>query len=272
MMIASPQLQVWPQGKPSQVDDLRPDGHFGYLNEQVLWIRHQAIDDSRSALRVPETIRWAGKKKGDEPSENYQVGQCWESRSNKLLLDKCPLSYAYGESPGRLSAIVEFVHDESLQIEFTVENISKNRMEQVACHFCLNHRRAPLLGRRLFVSCSGQGRDFSKYIDTERNGWRRYAFNESTTHGDLPEVTEPLLFSETVIQDGCFTSVIGSAQASYLSSNTAWPCTDIGIDFGDIDSGRATASRIFVSFGHRPKDYFLQRMGSLISKNKANSG
>ncbi len=267
MMISSPQIDVWPQGKPSQVDDLLSDGQFGYLNEQVLWIRHKAMEDSRSALRVPEFVRWAGKK-GADPGKHYQayqVGQSWQSSNNRLLFEKCPISYSHGESPGKLAATVEFIEDDILQVELEIENLSRNRIEEALCHFCLNHRRAPLLGRNQFAHCDDGWMDFAKYEDDESKGWRQYYFDRSKNYKELPDIAEPLLFSETVSENGLFTSVIGSPQAEYICSKTSWPCTDICIDFGDIDSDQTCARRIFISFGYQTKDHFLEKMAPLVS-------
>ncbi len=61
LALRSPVVEVWPQGGPSDHDGVTPDGRAGYLNEQVLWVRHSALEDSRCLLRVPEGVGWAGK-------------------------------------------------------------------------------------------------------------------------------------------------------------------------------------------------------------------
>lgn len=268
MTISSSRIDVWPQGKPAEIDDLRPDGGFGYLNEQVLWIRHSDMKDSRSALRVPETVKWEGKEEAKEPAQYYQVGQCWRHSGDKLLFEKCSISCSSGRSPGVIASAVEIVEDEILRVEIAIGNKADAALKQTECHFCLNHRRAPLLGRRLSAYSSNNWVDFHKYRSPDRAGWLFYHFTDGHNDDELPSITAPILFSETVCETGVLTSAIGASWAKYICSNTIWPCTDICIDFATINPGQSCSRELFVGLGLLSKDDLLERISAHFRENK----
>jgi len=266
--ISGGSIDIWPQGSPGATDDLLPDGGFGYLNEQVLWLRHGAMRDSRSALRVPEGIHWAGKGRVEDPtaqSHNYQVGQHWRRCDNRLLFEACPISAPLAPAPGAISALVEIVDDDLVRVGVALTNASQQALSDVQCHFCFNHRRAPLLGRRVFAFSTGGWVDFGQYVSSEP--FRYYGFNNEKNVNGLPAITCPALFSETVFEGGIpFVSVIGSEFASCLASNVSWPCTDLYVSFGTIHPGETCTRRLFVGLGRGTKDDWLDRMSSRFSR------
>ena len=270
--LRSPVLEVWLQGGPSDFDGVTPDGRAGYLNEQVLWVRHAALADSRCLLRVPEGVGWAGKRRiaasalsGD--NHHYQVGQRWSLSDGGLEYRDCPVSYMFGESPGRLSARVELVGDEILKIGLTVESSPERPMEAVSAHVCFNHRRSPMLGRKLYVRAEPGWVDFRQYHQffAIESDFIRYDLRGVGNPPALPELAEPLLFSETVSEGGgAFVSAIGARHALSIASNIVWPCTDATLDFRDLRPGEQVRRDLFVGLGPGTRDAWLERMTALL--------
>ena len=272
LTVRSPLVELWPQGGPSDCDGVTPDGRTGYLNEQVLWIRHARLQDSRCLLRIPEGVSWEGKHRLapsalSKDNHHYQIGQQWSLSGNGLEYRDCPVTNMFGESPGRVSARVELVDDEIVEIGLTVESGPDRPMNAVSAHVCFNHRRSPMLGRRLYVRAASGWVDFRQYhqffgIDSD---FIRYDLRGGNNPSALPEVTEPLLFSETVHENGgSFVSVIGSRDALAIASNIVWPCTDATLDFGDLRPGERVRRDLFIGLGPGSRDDWLDRLTDLL--------
>ena len=260
--IAAGDITVWPQGPPDATDDLQPDGGFGYLNEQVLWFQHDAMPDSRSALRIPEGISWAAKQRVDAhtaQSHNYQIGQQWTAHNGTLRYDNCPISAPRGPSPGTISATVCGHQHDLMRVRMTIVNTSDRPLEAVTSHLCFNHRRAPLLGRHIFAASTDGWVDFNQYVDSEP--FRGYNFNAQTRPKHLPAITHPILISETIHPHaGSFASAIGSASACSIMSNIEWPCTDLNVDFGAIAPKQTSTRDIFIGIGPGTKEQWFKTL------------
>lgn len=272
LVLRSPAVEVWPQGGPSDFDGVTPDGRAGYLNEQVLWMRHAGLPDSRCLLRVPEGVGWAGKHRLSpstlsKDNHHYQTGQRWSLSDGGLEYRDRPVTNMFGQSPGRLSARVELVDDEVLRIALTVESRPDRPMEGVSTHVCFNHRRSPMLGRELYVRTESGWVDFRQYHQffAIESDFIRYDLRGLNNPPALPELAEPLLFSETVHEDGgSFVSVIGSRDALAIASNIVWPCTDATLDFRDLRPGEQVRRDLFVGLGPGSRDDWLERMTDLL--------
>ena len=272
LVLRSRAVEVWPQGGPSDYDGVTPDGRAGYLNEQVLWIRHAGLEDSRCLLRVPEGVGWAGKHRLSpstlsKDNHHYQTGQRWSLSDNGLEYSDCPVTNMFGESPGSVSAGVELVDDEILRISFTVESRAEGPMKDVSTHVCFNHRRSPMLGRELYVRTASGWVDFRQYHQffAIESDFIRYDLRGGNNPAALPELTEPLLFSETVHEGGgSLVSVIGSRDALAIASNIVWPCTDATLYFGDLGPGERARRDLFVGLGQGSRDGWLERMTALL--------
>ena len=272
LTLRSPAVELRPQGGPSDFDGVTPEGRAGYLNEQVLWIRHAGLEDSRCLLRVPEGVSWAGKHRLSpstlsKNNHHYQTGQQWSLSDDGLEYRDCPVTNMFGDSPGRVSARVELVDDEIVRIALTVESRPDRPMEAVSAHVCFNHRRSPLLGRELYVRTASGWVDFRQYHQffAIESDFIRYDLRGGNNPDALPELTEPLLFSETVHEGGgSFVSVIGSRDALAIASNIVWPCTDATLDFGDLGPGERARRDLFVGLGPGPRDDWLGRMTALL--------
>ena len=271
LVLRSPVVEVWPQGGPSDHDGVTPDGRAGYLNEQVLWVRHSGLEDSRCLLRVPEGVGWAGKTRLSpstlsKDNHHYQVGQRWSLSDGGLEYRDIPVSNMFGESPGRLSARVDLADDETLRIALTVESGPDRPMEAVSTHVCFNHRRSPMLGRELYVRAETGWVDFRQYYQFFRieSDFIRYDLRGLDNPPALPELAEPLLFSETAHEGGSFVSVIGSRDALAIASNIVWPCTDATLDFRDLRPGEQVRRELFVGLGPGSRDAWLERMTALL--------
>ena len=272
LTLRSPLVELWPQGGPSDFDGVTPDGRAGYLNEQVLWIRHAGLEDSRCLLRVPEGVSWTGKHRLSpstlsRDNHHYQAGQQWSLSDKGLEYSDCPVTNMFGESPGRVSARVEPVDDEIVRIGLTVESRADGPMNAVSVHVCFNHRRSPMLGRELYVRTASGWVDFRQYHQffAIESDFIRYDLRGGNNPAALPELTEPLLFSEAVHEGGgSFVSVIGSRDALAIASNIVWPCTDATLDFGDLGPGERARRDLFVGLGPGPRDDWLDRMTALL--------
>ena len=261
LAITTGKLTVWPQGEPSEIDDLTADGHFGFLNEQVLWIRHADMPDSRSALRVPESVGWKGKQRveGSKAGKHhYQDGQQWRVEGGRLVYDDCPIGNAWGESPGSVSAEAELVEEEVLRVRVVVENGGEETLENVTSHFCLNHKRAPLLGEQVYGWAKDTWVDFEPYVS--HNPYRHFFFEGRENPADLPRLTERMLLSEAAWPGGPFVTVIASRAARDVMSNYAWPCTDVTLSFGDVEPGGYSREEIYVGVGQGSKDAWRERI------------
>ena len=272
LALRSRAVEVWPEGGPSDYDGVTPDGRAGYLNEQVLWIRHAGLPDSRCLLRVPEGVGWAGKHRLSpstlsKDNHHYQTGQRWSLSDSGLEYSDCPVTNMFGEPPGSVSAGVELVADEILRIGLTVESRAEGPMKDVSAHVCFNHRRSPMLGRELYVRTASGWVDFRQYHQffAIESDFIRYDLRGGDNPAALPELTEPLLFSETVHEGGgSFVSVIGSRDALAIASNIVWPCTDATLDFGDLGPGERARRDLFVGLGQGSRDGWLERMTALL--------
>ncbi|MDP6063977.1 MAG: hypothetical protein QGI49_04215 [SAR202 cluster bacterium] len=271
LRLRSPTIELWPQGHPSETDGLTPEGRWGFLNEQVVWVSHNSLDDSRSAIRIPEGLGWHGRRR-IAPSElaagnhHYQEGQQWSLSEDGLQYRDCPISNAFGPSPGLVSARVELVDEEIVRIGIAVENDSGRPLENVTVHVCFNHRRSPMLGRRLFVQTASGWTDFRQYHQyfVTNSDSIRYDLRGERNPGALPRVTQPLLFSETVHEKADFVSVIGSRDATAIASNITWPCTDATLDFGDLLPRARTERDLYIGLGPGSRDAWLDRMARLL--------
>jgi hypothetical protein len=268
LALRSPTIELWPQGGPSNTDGVTPEGRWGFMNEQVLWIRHVALEDSRSLLRIPEGLAWAGKHRvvPSALGKDNQNGQHWSLSDNGLEYRECPITNLFGPSPGKVSARAELLDEEIVKITVGVESAGDRPMEAVSAHVCFNHRRSPMLGRRLYVRTTSGWTDFRQYhqffvTDSESI---RYDLRGGDNLSALPEIAQPLLFSETVHESGSFVSVIGSRHASGIASNITWPCTDATLGFGDLRPGERIQRELFIGLGPGTRDAWLDRMTRLL--------
>ena len=51
-------------------------------------------------------------------------------------------------------------------VRVTIANTSEQPLDTVTCHFCFNHRRAPLLGRNIVAASTEGWVDFNRYVYT----------------------------------------------------------------------------------------------------------
>ena len=264
-------ISVWPEGKSMVVDSLTPEGSTSYLNEQVLWIRHQEMADSRCLLRVPEGLGWEGKQlirvdKLSSTHHHYQVDQDWRLVDDLLLYQDCPISTVTGTSPGMISTTVDVIKPGVVRLNMTVTNTTPELLKEVSAHFCLNHRRAPLLGRSIYARAEDRWVDFRRYhryfsVDPEVI---QYQFDGGDNPKEMPAITEPMLFSESVHESGSFISAIASNAATRIMSNIKWPCTDIDVDFGTVLFGRPVTRTVFVGLGIGTRDTWYSTISGLL--------
>lgn len=263
MRIESESMAIWPHGEGEpDYDDLTPDGKFAYLNEQVIWIAHRDMPESRSALRVPEFVAWEGKKRVEvsmAERHNYQDGQIWQERDGKIVMEDTPISYFLGESPGKISCEIEFLNPECISVVFCISNASEQTLEKANAHYCLNHRRAPLLGRNAWVMTSQGWQDFDNY-HAGKGPYRVFNIQGNDNPSDLPIVTEPFLLSECALPQGNLISAIGSNSVEALTRNVQWPCTDVRLAYGDIPAGETVSRQLLVSVTKGSRDDALAMM------------
>ena len=269
--LSSGAVELWGQGRPGKLDGITPDGRQGHMNEQVIWVRHTGLDDHRSAFRVPEGIGWRGKRmvRVDQltpTNHHYQIGQDWRRSSDRLEFTDCPISDMFDRSPGTVAATVEFVEDEVVRMEMAITNTQEGPLEAVKVQFCWNHRRAPLLGRRIFAMSDSGWADFSRYIVDPP--FRKYHFVVEDPSEENPkellQITRPLILSEALHENGVFATAIGSEDAKYIMSNWEPPCTDTALHFGTIQPGESERRSLFLGLGFATKDDWLARMSRYV--------
>jgi hypothetical protein len=239
------------------------DSYFGYLKEQILLVQNTDVEGV-SALRVPEAVGWLGKKRVGRPVPQrhpYQVGQKWRCDGRRLYYENCPLTYFSGPSPGTISCSVGFLTDEIIKVRVTLTASTEGKIEQARCHFCFNHRRAPLLGRGVFARAGEEWVDFERYVS--ESTYQKFNFSREESHTTLPAITERALYSESEREGMWFGCAIWSRHAEALVSNWMLPCTDVKVDFGDIEPGASVTRVLFVGVGPGGRDEWRKRVGKI---------
>jgi hypothetical protein len=285
LQISAGKLTLWPGDNKSKTDGLMATGWFSYLGETVVWIKHADMEDHRWPLRVPEGVHWKGKisyklgvttsikeitkktKVERPPKVYYQCGQVWQRAEGKLFYKDCPIHYTEGPSPGFISATVEVLKPDLIQVSFTIKNTTKDSLEEVSASFCFNHRRAPLMGHQIFAQANDEWVDFNPYY--LQGPYRKFLFNQDAViDSGLAPITMPALFSETIHDQGMFGTVIASPDAASIMSNEDWPCTDLTLDFGTIAAGEASTKKLYLGLGLGGKERWLKEVKPLINSQE----
>jgi hypothetical protein len=256
--IASDLLVLWPQGPPSKTDGLHDT--FGFLNEQVVWFRHEN-SPGRSALRVPEFVKWEGWER-PSVARGYQVGQQWQQNKGSLSFENCAINYQ--KSPGSLSARVEIVEEEVVRITMTVLNREETALEGVSSHLCWNHFRHEPLGKAVWARAGEEWVDFTKYVS--HGPYRHFYFDRDPGTNAGPDLSVRALFTEYERGGQTFGAFIAASQAKSLMSNVDWPCTDLNVDFGTIGSGEKVSRQVFVGMGLHDRSHWLEVINRWLSR------
>ena len=211
------------------------------LATQFVLIRHSDFPSGLWYLRLPEKV--ASDK--DAKTGSYQAGMHWSDITDGWLFKDCPIAGLEGTLQGMITAPHDTVH-----YSLTMTNRSTETWRRTLAWLCFNHSRA----KRYY-----QYRNFvfrgNEMIQTPRDsleayfigGQRRYWWPRGAI-----EPTESLIATSCRDEDGEEFSIgIGARQAMMVGQNPNWPCTDIGLFFGDVSPGQRVTidGRIYFTYG-----------------------
>lgn len=211
------------------------------LASEVVTIRHPDLPDGLWYLRLPEKVL----SDKDAQSGSYQTGMHWSKTTDRWQFKDCPVAGLEGMLEGTIGT-----SQDTVRYSLTITNQSTEPWGRTVAWLCFNHSRAKRYYQyRNFVPRANAmiqtPRDLlqSYFIDGQRRDW--------WPPGEI-EPTESLIATSGRDEDGEEFSVgIGARQAMMVGQNPNWPCTDIGLLFGDVSPGQQVTvdGRIYFTYG-----------------------
>ena len=224
-----------PSSKSEFLDNAAP------LTCQIVTIQHPGFPNALWHLRLPEKIA----TDNDATTGSYQVGIKWSKTTDGWLFEDLPLAGLEGTLQGMIAA-----DRDTVSYSLTVTNQSTQTWPRALAWLCFNHSLAQEYYQyRNFV--------FSKngITQTPPDLLEHYCLQghhrDWWTHGKI-EPTEALI--ATSCRDDAdkeFSVGIGASEAMMVGQNPDWPCTDIGLFFGDVSPGQTARvdGRIYFHYG-----------------------
>jgi len=208
---------------------------------EVVTIRHPDFPNGLWYLRLPEKVL----SDKDEKTGYYQTGIHWLETPEGWLFKDCPVAGMEGMLEGTIGA-----SQDTVRYSLTITNQSTETWGRTVAWLCFNHSRA----KRYY-----QYRNFvprgNAMIQTPRDPLQSYFINGQQRYWWPPgeiEPTESLIATSCREEDGEEFSVgIGARQAMMVGQNPNWPCTDIGLLFGDVSPGQQVTvdGNIYFTYG-----------------------
>ena len=211
----------------------------------IVTIRHSAFADALWRLSLPEKIA----TDRDEGTGSYEVGMEWTETDDGWEFDYCSLAGVDGTMAAKV-----VVDDEVVRYSLSLVNRSSETWERALAWLCFNHSLARQYYQYRNYVFSGDSA-----VQTPPDKWEKYGVKGRERNwwpdGGIA-ATESLI--TTVCRDGDgreFTVGIGAREAMMVGQNHTWPCTDIGLFFGDVPpGGQATVDGAIYFVNGSPMD------------------
>jgi hypothetical protein len=219
---------------------------------QIVTIRHPDFPNGLWHLRLPEKI----VTDDTATTGSYQEEIHWSKTADGWFFEELPLAGLEGTLQGKIAASRDGV-DYSL----TVTNKSNASWPRVLAWLCFNHCMAKTYDiYRNFLCRDGE------MVETPSRVEEHYCVQGHQrawwTRGSI-EPTESLIATSCRDETGNEFSVgIAAANAIILGQNPSWPCTDIGLFFGDVSPGLRTTVGGKIYFHRGPPMGILRRYKS----------
>ena len=218
--------------------------HSSYveLRSQIITIRHSEFLEGLWFLRLPEQIA----TDLDSKTGPYQVGMSWTRIQNGWGFAQTPIVGLNGTVEG----IISSSGADTIDFTLSVHNQSQTAWSRTLAWLCFNHSHAMHYYRyRNFVSCD------SGIVATPPKTEEHYCLSghdrDWWSRGNIDPV-DPLIGTSCTMNRGePFCVAIAAEEAIMLGQNPEWPCTDIGLLFGDVLPGNTSAvsGKIYFSKG-----------------------
>ncbi len=214
---------------------------------QIITIRHTRWPEALWHLRLPEKVAT------DDTATTgaYQEDITWSRTDKGWMFRDLPLS----ELEGTVDASVS-VDGDAVDYAMALVNTSGTTWPRALAWLCFNHSMATACYRyRNFVF-----RD-NRPIETPSRIEQHYCVDGLQRDWWIQGTIEPdagLIVGQCIDAAGePFTVGIGADRTILLGQNPDWPCTDIGLFFGDVEPGRRSTvrGRIYFCRGG-PEDLF----------------
>ena len=193
----------------------------------LVTIHPSAFPDALWRLSLPEKVA----TDSDEGTGSYEVGMTWAETDDGWAFDYCPLAGLDGAMAAKIG-----VQNEVVRYSLTLVNQSSESWKRTLVWLCFNHSLARQYYQHRNYVFSGD-----TTILTPPDKWEKYSVKGRERNwwpdGGIA-VTESLITTVCRDSDGREFSVgIGAREAMMVGQNPTWPCTDIGLLFGDVPAG-----------------------------------
>jgi len=200
---------------------------------QIVTLRHSEWPDALWHVRLPEKIASDDTATTGAYQERIQwsrTGDGWEFRD-------LPLAELEGTIDGSIRVVEDIV-----EYSLALTNASEKVWPRALAWLCFNHIMATTYYRyRNFIFRRHEA------IETPERVEQHYCVGGQQRDWWIQGEIEPdasLIATQCVDAEGApFTAGIAAERAILLGQNPAWPCTDIGLFFGDVGLGQRSAVR-----------------------------
>ncbi|MAE64719.1 MAG: hypothetical protein CMJ18_10675 [Phycisphaeraceae bacterium] len=194
---------------------------------QIVTMRHPDLPDCLWHLRLPEKIAT-----DDTPTTGaYQEHIRWIETDEGWHFDDIPIAGLDGRIRGRIAS-----SGDTVDYELTVRNESPDPWPRALAWLCFNHCMAlPFYRYRNYIFRDGAAIETRSRVELhfclaghDRDWWIR---------ADV-DPADPLIATRCEDASGReYALAIAAERAIILGQNPDWPCTDIGLLFGDVAPG-----------------------------------
>ena len=223
---------------------------------QVVRIEHPVLQDGMWFLRLPELVVPMNAQRNDV---DYQEVRNWRRNDRGWSYPEIPLS-AKGNYEGTISSQIESDED-SVTFEISLTNHGPRAWENTLAWLCFNHHAAQsyypaqthILTQRGWERTELKGTHYSFSVGgCELPWWERSG--QKTTRGIIATCIE---------SDGePYVVAVASPTALLLGQSSTWPCTDIGIGFGNPRPGETVSRTGRIYFHKGTLDELAERFKS----------
>ncbi len=207
------------------------------LIPQRVMISHPVLTDGKWFLSLPEMIVPMGGKRCEI---DHQTVQGWREEDGVWSYPPNALS-SNGLYPGTVSATIRSKAD-TVIFDLSMTNQDDKPWANTMAWLCFNHHAAKAYYRAETFLRTTQGWEPTRLV-AEYNSFavRERLFSWFT---DASQTAEHGIIATRVEEQGQpYVIAIAAQGAVMLGQTTVWPCTDIGIGFGDLKPGETVTRR-----------------------------